>query len=378
MSSIADQIGHATRINVPEQWRAQSTWDGQQGQVTTGPIAPTENFDDLLKKFDYDPDKFEIVGKVNQWRKETPDGNFLVSYFFGVRAKESVLDLPALFATARRKPRARVKAAPKPITEVAALADVQAGKVDRNGGTPELIERLEGVKEKLHERFKRTKPERIVIPDVGDLFEGFESGGNPMFTNDMSLAEQMDFAATVIYDFVELAHKYAPVDIVPVPSNHTAWRRSAQNLGRPSDDLGLHVHRNVQRVAAAAGLDATWHYPAPYDEHVTIDVRGTRLGVVHGNQYSPGGAPLWWAKQQHGGQAIGSADILLGGHYHNVNIQPTGRNPYTAKAKWFLQCPSLDGGSSWYTTRAGEDSDPGMLVFSVTDDGFDLQSLAVL
>ena len=92
MSSIADQIGHATRINVPEQWRAQSTWDGQQGQVTTGPIAPTENFDDLLKKFDYDPDKFEIVGKVNQWRKETPDGNFLVSYFFGVRAKESVLD----------------------------------------------------------------------------------------------------------------------------------------------------------------------------------------------------------------------------------------------------------------------------------------------
>ena len=378
MSSIADQIGHATRINVPEQWRAQSTWDGQQGQVTTGPIAPTENFDDLLKKFDYDPDKFEIVGKVNQWRKETPDGNFLVSYFFGVRAKESVLDLPALFATARRKPRARTKVAPKPHTEVAPIADLQAGKVGSRGGTPELIDRLEGVKERLNERFKRTKPERIVIPDVGDLFEGFESGGNPMFTNDMSLAEQMDFTATVVYDFVELAHKYAPVDIVPVPSNHTAWRNGKQNLGRPCDDLGLLVHRNVQRVAKAKGLDATWHYPADYDEHVTIDIRGTKLGVVHGNQFAPHGAPVWWGKQQHGGQSVGAADILMTGHYHHLLVTPTGRNPYTNRPKWWLQAPTLDNGSDWFRARAGEDSDPGMLVFSVTDDGFDLQSLAVL
>ena len=378
MSSIADQIGHATRINVPEQWRAQSTWDGQEGQVTTGPIAPTENFDDLLKQFDYDPDKVEIVGKVNQWRKETPDGNFLVSYFFGVRAKESVLDLPALFATARRKPRARVKAAPKPISEVVALADFQIGKVGSRGGTPELIERLEGVKEKLHERFKRTKPERIFIAEVGDLFEGFESGGNPMFTNDLSLAEQMDAAATILYDFVELAHKYAPVDVAGVSSNHTAWRAGKMQLGRPGDDLGLLVHKNVQRVAQAKGLDATWHFPAMYDEHVTVDVRDTRIGVVHGSQYGPGGAPLWWAKQQHGGQSIGSADILLTGHFHVLNIQPSGRNPYTGRAKWWLQAPTSDNSSDWFRARAGEDSDPGVLVFSVTDDGFDLQSLAVL
>ena len=380
MSGIAEKIGMATRVDagVPQEWRNRSTWDGEQGEVVTGPTSPTEDFSELLKRFDYDPEKVEIVGKVNQWRKEMPDGKFLVSYFFGVRSRENVLDLPALFAAARKKPRVRTKAAPLPHTEVVALADFQIGKVGSRGGTPELIERLELVKQKLEARFKKNRPSRIFLAEVGDLFEGFESGGNPMFTNDLSLAEQMDTAAVILYDFVALACKYAPVDVAGVSSNHTGWRSGKQLLGRPGDDLGLLVHKNVQRVAQAAGLDATWHLPAMYDEHVTVDVRGTRVGVVHGSQYNPGGAPAWWAKQQHGGQAVGSADILLTGHFHVLNIQPTGRNPYTGRSKWWLQAPTSDNGSDWFRARAGEDSDPGMLVFSINDDGFDLQSLAVL
>ena len=168
------------------------------------------------------------------------------------------------------------------------------------------------------------------------------------------------------------------MDVIAVPSNHTAWRNGKQNLGRPGDDLGLLCHRQVEKVAKAAGIDAQWHFPPMYDEAVTLDVRGTILGMVHGNQYGPGGGSKYWAAQQHGGQPIGAADILLTGHYHHLRIEPTGRNPHTGRSKWWLQAPTVDNGSDWFRNLAGDDSDPGLLVFDITDDGFDLQSLTVL
>jgi hypothetical protein len=59
-------------------------------------------------------------------------------------------------------------------------------------------------------------------------------------------------------------------------------------------------------------------------------------------------------------------------------IQPTGRSTRTGRAKWWLQAPTLDNGSDWFRNLAGDDSDPGLLVFDLTADGFELQSLAVL
>jgi hypothetical protein len=105
---------------------------------------------------------------------------------------------------------------------------------------------------------------------------------------------------------------------------------------------------------------------------------GTKLGMVHGNQFAKNGAINWWSKQQHGGQPVGSADILLTGHYHHLVVMPTGRNPHSGRSKWWLQAPTLDNGSDWFRNSAGEDSDPGLLVFDITEEGFDLQSLVVL
>jgi hypothetical protein len=134
----------------------------------------------------------------------------------------------------------------------------------------------------------------------------------------------------------------------------------------------------VEKVAVAAKLDATWHYPAPYDESVILDVRGTLVGVVHGNQFAPKGAPLWWAKQLHGGQPIGASDVLITGHYHVFSADSTGRNPYTGRSKQWLQCPTLDNGSDWYRNKAGDDSDPGLLVFAIDEQGYNSRSQTVL
>lgn len=367
-----------SRAGVPEEWQARHVIRGDEGELVTGPIKPVENDEQLLREFGYDPDEVEIVGKIGQWRKQLPNGEWRVSYYFQHRPKSSSLDLPALYQAAKKKPRARKIESRSPETFVVALSDMQIGKTGSRGGTPELIERLIEKRERLESRLKARKPERIVLAEVGDMFEGFESGGNPMFTNDLSLAQQMDMAGTELYEFLQVLVKYAPVDVVAVPSNHTAWRNGKQNLGNPQDDLGLFVHQQVKKVAEAAELDVSWTFPAPYDEAVIVDVRGTMLGLVHGNQFAPSGAPLWWAKQQHGGQPVGAADVLVTGHYHCLTVIPSGRNPYTGRSKYWLQCPTLDNGSDWYRNKAGQDSDPGLLVFAIDDDGFNLQSLEVL
>lgn len=378
--TFADAFKATERVVVPSEWRARSTWDGDQGEIVTGPMAGAQltDFRDVLTTFGYDPDLVEIAGKINQWRKEQSDGTWLTSYFFGIQSKRDNVDLPALYAAARRKPRERVSTVADGRTCVPVIADVQAGKVGSRGGTPELVDRLNATRVKLESELKRRKPDSIFLPDVGDLIENFNSGGDPQFTNDLSLSQQMDLAATEIYEFVKLCARFAPVQVATVYSNHSAWRNGKQNLGRPGDDLGIFIHRQVEKVANAAGLDAVWSFPPVYDEAHVVEVRTSRIGLVHGNQFASGGAPLWWSKQQHGGQPVGSADILLTGHYHHLSILPTGRNPYSGRSKWWVQAPTLDNGSDWFRNKAGEDSDPGLLMFDVTDDGFDLQSLTVL
>jgi hypothetical protein len=366
-----------TGLTVPDEWAARQIIVDGVTEVVTGPIAPVGTDAELIQSWGYDLSEIDVIGTVNQWRKQQSDGSFLVSYQFRHQPKTSSIDLPALYAAAAKKPRTQLAASSGPVT-VVVLSDVQAGKVGARGGTPELIDRLVEKRAKLSAWLSQRKPSRTVLAEAGDLFEGFESGGNPDFTNDLSLAQQMDLSGTEIYKFVELMHRHGHVDVMAVTSNHTAWRRGKQNLGRPADDLGLFVHKQVQNVAVAAGLDVSWVIPAEYDESVMFEVNGTRLGMVHGNQFGSGRAIDWWGKQAHGGQPVGSADILISGHYHNLVIQPTGRNPYTSRTKWWLQAPTLDNGSDWFRNLKGEDSDPGLLVFDITEDGFDLQSLTVL
>jgi hypothetical protein len=294
------------------------------------------------------------------------------------RADPTKVNLPALYAASRARVRPKVSIATTDRATVVVLADPQIGKTGRRGGTPELLDRMAEKREKLAACLKGRKPSRTLLADGGDGFENFNSGGNPMFTNDLSLADQMDVYGTEIYSFLNVMQPYGPVDVAAVLSNHTAWRNGKQNLGRPKDDLGLFVHRQVQKVADAAHMGATWHFPADYDESVAVDVLGTSIGLVHGNQFGPGQAISWWEKQAFGGQAVTHADVLLTAHYHTFGAGVAGRNPHTGRQRYWLGAPTLDNGSDWFRQTAGRDSDPGLLIFDVTPDGFDLSSLTIL
>lgn len=368
--------------------RLELTSDGGSftGIETTEPIRG--DWSAVFARFNLDPAEFAIADdtvRMSSWQssKRTDDGDRDIVWLYSYSARftrntaESKLDLPALYAAAK----AATKPSAPPYQERATVivwADPQIGKTGSRGGTAELIARSVTIREKLDALLGERNPARILIADAGDGIEGFESGGNPMFTNDLSLSGQLDTYGTELFEYINLAHAHAPVTVAGIPSNHSAWRCGKQNLGRPSDDLGLFMHKQVQRVTDAARMDVAWVKPAEYDESVSVDFYGTKVGLVHGNQFGPGQAVTWWQKQAFGAQAAANADVLVHGHYHSFSASVAGRNPTTGRQRYCLGAPTLDNGSDWFRQTQGRDSDPGLMVFDITEDGFDLSSLTIL
>ncbi len=343
----------------------------------------------VFARFSLDPAEFTIADdtvRMSSWQssKRTDDGDrdivWLYSYsarFVRKSAASERVNLPALYAAAKNIYRREGQRKTARAT-VIVWADPQIGKTGSRGGTAELIARSTVIREKLDALLGERNPSQILIADAGDGIEGFESGGNPMFTNDLSLSGQLDTYGTELFEYINLAHAHAPVTVAGIPSNHAAWRCGKQNLGRPADDLGLFMHKQVAKVTDAARMTVSWTTPAEYDESVAVDFYGTRIGLVHGNQFGPGQAVTWWQKQAFGAQAAASADILVHGHYHSFSASVAGRNPASGRQRYCLGAPTLDNGSDWFRQTQGRDSDPGLMVFDVTEDGFDLSSLTIL
>ncbi|WP_156371737.1 hypothetical protein [Microbacterium sp. Leaf203] len=318
----------------------------------------------MLAEAGFDPDMHIIDGAV----ATTVNARGFTYRFKAVRV---VHDLPALHATASRRRNAPYKV--QPVTglgEVVVYADAQWGKTASGGGSPETIERSARVRGHIVQRLRRKAPAEIALVDLGDGIESFNNVASQAFTNDLSLPQQIDAYATDVFLWVEALARIAPVTVTVVPSNHSAWREGKQTLGRPEDDFGIMVHRLVERQARAARLDATWVYPQPFDETVTVTVVGHIIGAAHGHQAAPQGLVKWWTGQTFGRQAIADAEVLLTGHYHHLALQAVGER------RWWVQAPTLDGGSDWYRAKSGLDTPPGVLTFSVRrDTGFDVGSL---
>lgn len=326
-----------------------------------------------------DPDDFDISIRHIAYGQDMVSNRMSATPKKGRETVDNDIDLPSLYSASRKKVVAKMGGDVSK-TAVVVASDIQLGKVSHRGGTQELLERLVEKRSVLQKHLKSERPSSLVFMDGGDLFENFESGGNPMFTNDLSLAQQLDLAATEIYEFVRLMSKFGHVDVMATTSNHTAWRSGSKRLGRPGDDLAFHVHRQVEKLCKEVGIDATWHFPATdYDETLCIDVRGTGLGLVHGDQAgSADRFPAWFAKQTVGGSPLARAACVVSGHFHFLRVQPVGRT-VEGKQKWWIQAPTLDNGSDWWMNAGGGyDSDPGLVTFNITDDGFDLNSLRVL
>lgn len=363
-------------------------YDGSEGFIQTGACShePT-NHEAILREFGYNPEKVAIVGhpKISKWQQRTRirgtneyETTWLSAYKFVIQAKGFSVDLPGLNAEMARKPIRKYKNLEEKAAVVVCWADVQVGKVDHLGGLKELLERLEEKRNALKDYLKRQKFHQIIVADVGDIIEGFSNVPSQYRTNCLSLMDQVDVAATELWKTLRLCAGFAPVDMLSIPSNHCAWRREGKSLaGKPTDDWGLHINKRLERQSKELPLNISFHRPLDWDEVLQFDVLGTRLALAHGHQVNnPDQIKTWWAKMTHSG--VFNADILLTGHFHFASLRPSGRDPVTGRSRWHIQAPTLDNGSAWWRTKNGEDGDPALAVFRITENGFDISSFALL
>lgn len=376
----------------PKGWEASLELEGDTGKVTSTPQADGKisDFSSLLAEFDIDPDEFEVVGSARISKWQSAGGTWLTSYKFEIQRKTSgeTVDLPTLYQEIKNSKlwvtTMEVKSPKNPNrTLVVPFSDLQAGKVGSRGDSKDLVARVMEKKDKLQDYIAQQGCSEAVFLDGGDVVESFENTAQQGFTNDLSIMQQLDLAGTLEQEFISLlAHTHDKVTVGGVPSNHSAWRKGKDILGRPSDDWGLFLLKQIQKaykLAPEAYSHVEFVYPGDWEKGLSIPVQGLDIGLVHGEDSSLAQMEHWWAKQVHGNSPIADADILITAHYHTLGLKPSGRSRKTGKQKYWIATPTLDNGSDWWANKSGSDSDPGLMAFVVDSEiGFDLQSFTVL
>lgn len=283
-------------------------------------------------------------------------------------------DLAAMVRDAMRIKRTRRPPVAASRGLVVAYSDAQSGKVDRRGGTPELVARIAEKFDRLQDHIRDLAAVGRPVDsahwmDAGDCIEGQQNVASQLATNDLTMTEMVRLHRRLTFDGLNrLARQFNSVTAAVCASNHAQHRINGKTVGPPSDDWGIET---MQQVADAFNCnpDAYGHVkfilPQAWQETVSVDIAGTVVGLSHMHQVrSPAKVVDWWRGQTFGEQPVAGARILLTGHFHHFRAEEVGAG------KLWLQAPALDNGSTWYTNRTGDDSRAGLLVFSVNADGW--------
>lgn len=369
---MLDNLEPAKKIEPTPFGRPGVVFDGTTGEATTPYSSSPASFEEFLEAAGMDSNEYEVIGtpRVSKWQQKE-DGQFLTSFRFTFRKKTSGIDLPLLYAEAKKAAKKNGKLI-KPAGEKALVilwSDLQVGKVDHRGGTQQLIERVELTKQKLIQQVKKEKPSKIIFCDVGDTIENFinANDANQLATNDLSIMEQVDLATTLAWDTLKvLAELVGDIQYISIASNHCQFRVNKQKIGKGTDDWGVHIGRTLARLAKEVGLPIRFIEPQAHDESVALDIFDDGfhiLGVWHGHQSPrPDQVPTWWRQQAFGNQPVSAATIGVSGHFHHLRVVELGSTPRGTSRFW-IQASTMDNGSGWWKRQAGEDSQPGLVTF---------------
>ena len=374
---MLENLTPAAKVALPQGWNPALEFDGTEGTATLPPVSDDEkpDFDRFLVDAGFDPELIEIIGepRTSRWQVARPfplEPMWLTAYRFRFRKRNSVVDLPLLYSQVKKTKKIEPKVSDSGKAFIILWSDLQVGKTDHRGGTAEFLERMEEKKKALIAKVKEVKPEKIIFADVGDVIEGFSNAANLMQlnTNSLSLMQQVDLATTLAWDILKELCKFAPVSYLSVGSNHCQWRVSKQRVGTTLDDWGIHIGRTLARLSGEVGLPIKFYEPQPNDESLAYDIFGDEfhiLGLWHGHQSArPDQVPTWWRQQAFGKQPVHSATIGVSGHFHHLRVQELGSTPRGTSRFW-IQAATLDNGSGWFRQTSGEDSQPGLVCFSV-------------
>jgi hypothetical protein len=375
---LLENLGPAPKVETPIGWKPAVEFNGSEGEATTKGYLPEEkpDFNKFLEEAGFDSAIYEIVDtpRTSRWQVARPfplDPQWLTAYRFRFRIRpDNAIALPLLYSQAKK-----AKVSPPKLTSngkvlVIATADYQVGKVASRGNSSDLVTRIFQSYAKIASHLKKNKYEQIIILDAGDIIENFGNAADlaQLQSNDLSPMDQVDLAATLQWDLIKLTSKYAKTTYASVGSNHCQWRVSKQTVGKPVDDWGIFIVKQLRKLATEVGLDVKFLIPADYDESLALDPFSDQfhvVGLFHGHQAGrPDSVPNWLDKQVAGLQPLKNFTMAVSGHFHHTRIQQLGQ-AHNGGSRWWIQASTSDNGSDWYRLRSGQDSTTGITAFEL-------------
>jgi hypothetical protein len=360
-------------------------WDGDSGTLTSQPLdSEPSDWSELLAVWDLDPAVFEVIEPVQfrAWDAPDPEGGLRRLYYYKaairrrVESRESVEELLAVLG--KKRPKKPPEGFGDGFAYCVPAGDLQIGKPDGDGSEG-TVERFATKTDAAVARLKELRKlgrriDEIVLPWLGDCVEGLVSQGGALAAAgrlDLTMTEQLRVYRRLMLHQIQQFAPLAERIIVPVvPGNHDEVQRVGKVQRRYDDSWALEGAVAVaDALKLASGYEhVSFVFPGRDELTITLDVAGTPVGFAHGHQF--GRDPVkWWSGQAHGMQPIGSATLLLGAHLHHLRVEQGG-------AKTFIQIPALDGGSTWWRHKTGQDAPAGMVSMLIGHGGW--KDLAVL
>lgn len=347
---------------------------------TPNPSAKT--FDDALSRMGYDPVHFKIESdrlEHRSWDMAIGNGQIHTMHYVKARIVKRIPEHDIQRFLQRVK-KYRKPTKEKPTGEYGLsifIADPQVGKGE-GGGIEELARRFgrlqQQVVDLVREYRKIGKPiGHIAVAGVGDIVENCSNwypGQN--FQIELGITDQMDMAVDVLLDsiklWVPLAERFTIAD---TPGNHGEHRIEKGQIATDSaDNFDRFIFRTLWRIMRERP-DLWGHikWANPYDDMCTVyEIDNTIIGLSHGHlggRSRPASIAKrqldFWANQKLDDRPLASADIFVTGHYHHFLNAEHG-------SKYWYQCPTMDGGSKYFSDNSGQRSVPGVLTL-LTGEG---------
>lgn len=280
--------------------------------------------------------------------------------------------------------RSRAGRKPRPTGELAFMVcagDMQIGKPDGDG-TDGTVRRFVDLSEQAAMRLRELRKlgreiGTIYLPWLGDCIEGDVSQGGTLARRlQLDVTEQVRVYRRLMLLQIGIFAPLAERVVVPVvPGNHDEASRVGNVMATHYADSWAIDGAAAVQDALALNARAYGHvshvFPSRDELTVTLDVAGVCTTFAHGHQWRAGKAGEWWAGQAHGMTPAGDSTLLVSAHSHHWRSEQTGR-------KLHVQIPALDGGSTWYRHRTGEDAPPGMVTLALGAEHGALRDLALL
>ena len=369
------------RTNTPPEYRARYELGPEGGYFVSTPRTAGELPDavELFKDFELDPDVWTVVS-VRKSRWQRFDGEWLEAAKVTVKPanqpnSDKDLDYDALVAEINKWKPGKVERTTGPLYAIYAIGDTQYGK-DAGGGTEATVARvLTAIDESVARHKELLKAGRkigtVVLPQLGDCIEGSTSQkGAVLGRSDLGVTQQVRIGRRVLMAWIKAFAPLCDELLVPVvPGNHDEPHRIT--MTDPIDSWQIEVVAAVQDACAENPnlSHVKFYYPKPDHATLAIDLGGTILGLAHGHQAKDMGK--WLHGQATGRTPVGSADVLITGHFHHFRADQIG-------PRLWIQVPAMDGGSAWFRDKSGLESPTGIVSLVVGEEYDPRRDLCVL